>query len=112
MQVNLGSENGQSLIETVVALSVLVVGLLGIVVLLNNSLGLNRVTADNYTATYLAAEGIEVIKNLIDANIIARCPWNSGFTAGSFEVALLAIAQRSTFRRGRASARPRYFPSG
>ena len=69
-----------------IAVSVLVVGFLGITTLLSRALGLNRVVADNYTATYLAAEGIEVAKNILDGNALQGRPWNAGFANGDFEV--------------------------
>ncbi len=69
---------GQVLVELMVAVSVMVIGLLGIFTLLAQSLGLNRVAADQYIAANLAAEGIEVVKNILDHNIIERNPWNEG----------------------------------
>ncbi len=80
------------LIEAVVALSVLTIGFLGMFALLSESLGLNRVISDNYIATYLAGEGIEVVKNIIDRNTILRAsgvaiPWNNGLRGdGCYEV--------------------------
>lgn len=87
----LASQDAQALIEVLVAISVLTVGFVGVLTLLARSLGLNRVVADNYTATYLAAEGIEVVKNLLDHNAIMRANgsiacWNAGMSSGSFEV--------------------------
>lgn len=79
------ARRGQTLIETLVAVSVLTTGFLGIVTLLSHSLGLNRVVADNYTASYLAAEGAEVVKNLLDANTIKQRDWLFGINNGSFE---------------------------
>ena len=76
---------GQSLIEAMVAIGIIVFGILSTLGLLSRALSLNRVVSDQFTATYLAAEGIEVVKNLIDANIIQGRPWNSGLTTGSFE---------------------------
>jgi hypothetical protein len=61
--------SGQSLVEAMVALSVLTVGFLGIITLLNKSLQLSKVTSDDTQATYLAAEGIEVAKSLIDHDV-------------------------------------------
>jgi hypothetical protein len=63
-----------------------VVGFLGVVTLLSRALALNRVVGDNYTATYLAAEGIEIAKNIIDANSLNGAGWNAGITNGDFEV--------------------------
>jgi len=51
--------NGQLIIEMIVAVSLLMIGLLGIFAVLSQSLGLNRVAANQYIAAHLAAEGIE-----------------------------------------------------
>jgi hypothetical protein len=75
-----------------IALGVLTVGFLGMLTLLANSLGLNRVVSDTYTANYLAMEGIELVKNTIDANIAFElnlnlsCEWDEGLDAGSYGV--------------------------
>jgi len=76
---------GQLLIEAMIGISMVVVGLLGIFGLVSRSISLNRVVSDQFIANYLAAEGIEIVKNLIDANIIQNKPWNEGFFNGSFE---------------------------
>lgn len=52
-----------------IAISLLTVGFLGIFSLLSRSLFLNRVIANETTATYLAAEGVELAKNLIDHDV-------------------------------------------
>ena len=57
---------GQSIVEAIVAISILTTGFLGIMTLLTKSFQLNRAAADQTKATYLAAEGIEVAKSLID----------------------------------------------
>ncbi len=54
--------------------------------LLSRALGLNRVVADNYIATYLAAEGVEVVKNIIDSNGLQGRPWNTGLSDGTYEL--------------------------
>lgn len=77
----LKSSRGQALIEVMVAVSVLVVGFMGVVSLLSRALALNRVVAENYTATYLAAEGIEVAKSIIDGNLLQGKAWNTGNNA-------------------------------
>ncbi len=77
---------GYLIIESMISISIVVVGLLGILAVSSRSISLNRVISDQFIANYLAAEGIEIVKNLIDANIIQRKPWNQGFSNGSFEV--------------------------
>ncbi len=68
---DLSSQSGQSLIEVMVAITLLTVGFLGITSLLSRSLALNRVTTNQLTATYLASEGVEIAKNLIDHDVYA-----------------------------------------
>lgn len=83
------SRRGEALIEALVALGILMVGFLGIMELLSRSLSLNRVVAQRYAASYLAAEGIEVVKNISDTNIVNnpgdRNAWRQGLDAGSYE---------------------------
>lgn len=86
--------NGYLLIEAMVAMTVLTTGVLGIFALMSQSIKLTRVIDDQYVATYLAAEGIEVTKNLLDANVAninAGRGWNEfGFAAGGcYEVDIL-----------------------
>ncbi len=62
---------GQSLIEMMIAVTALTVGFIGISSLLSQSFALNRLTANEMTATYLASEGIEIAKNLVDHDVYA-----------------------------------------
>jgi len=72
--------------EALVAMTIVAIGLLGIFSLLSRSLSLNRVVSDRYIAGYLSAEGIELVKNKIDNNVINRRAWNAGITNGDFEI--------------------------
>ncbi|MFH1346890.1 MAG: hypothetical protein ABIH10_01420 [Spirochaetota bacterium] len=77
---------GYLLVELMIGISIAVVGLLGILGLLSRSMSLSRVISSQLTANYLAAEGVEISKNIIDANIIQGKSWNQGFDMnGSFE---------------------------
>lgn len=88
--------SGQALVESLVSLSVLTAGFIGIVSLLNQSIGLSSAVADNYTATYLAAEGIEIVKSVVDGNVIKTSEnlarggsgpcWDSGFRSLIFTI--------------------------
>lgn len=88
----LSSKKGYLMIELMIAISIIVVGILSVSGFLSRSLGINRIVSDQFTANYLAMEGIEVVKNIIDANVI-KCldgqsvSWNDGFTTNdSFKV--------------------------
>lgn len=63
------SRRGQTLVEALVALSILTTGFIGVIALLNKSFQLNRTTTNDTQATYLAAEGIEIAKNIIDHDV-------------------------------------------
>lgn len=84
MKVN--DKSGQALIEALVAIGFMIVGFLAIFSLLSRSLSLNRSSAESYTAAYLAAEGIEVARNIVDANGIQKKAWSDGFSSGDYEI--------------------------
>lgn len=78
------------MLESMIAITVAVMGLLGLLSLLSQALGLSRVITDQYVGSYLAAEGVEVVKNLIDNNVRKGAAWNDGFAAERcFEVDFL-----------------------
>jgi hypothetical protein len=77
---------GSFLVETMVALSLVLVGILGMVVLLTRSLQLTANVTQRAVAAYLAAEGIEVMKHLIDVDIAKGEGWTPGDLPSSFEV--------------------------
>ncbi|MBI5306637.1 prepilin-type N-terminal cleavage/methylation domain-containing protein [Candidatus Wolfebacteria bacterium] len=80
------NNSGYLLIESMVAITVLTIGFLSVFSLVNQSIGLSRVINDQFTANYLAAEGIELVKNLIDANYLQSQAWNQGFNDGDYEI--------------------------
>lgn len=77
---------GQILVETMVALAMVTIGLLGMLNLLSSSIGINKVVSDQYVASYLASEGIEIVKNMIDNNVAANLQYNLGLNTGSYQV--------------------------
>ena len=74
--MNCKNRSGQVMLEALVALSVILVGILGIFSLMSRSLSLNAVASSQYIASNLAAEGIEITKNIIDGNILQGNAWN------------------------------------
>jgi len=69
--------SGQAMVEALVAISIILVGILGVFTLTSSSISINRIDADRYVAINLAKEGIELVKNLLDKNIIDELPWNN-----------------------------------
>jgi hypothetical protein len=87
-----GGRRGQSLIEAIVAITILTLGFVGMFSLLAQSLHLGSDVVDQTKATYLAAEGIEITKNFIDHSVYlgiaspgyAYGGWNGGTACFSF----------------------------
>ena len=82
----LRDQRGQTLVELMIAMSVMSIGFLGVFAVLSQSLGLNRVVANQYIASNLAAEGIEVVKNIADSNVVRGDEWNKGLSNDKFGV--------------------------
>lgn len=76
---------GQLLIESIIAISLVVVGMMAILGFLASALSLNRVVSDQLTATYLAGEGIEIVKNIIDSHKGNGKLWNEGLNVNGPE---------------------------
>lgn len=102
--MNLKDREGSLMIESLVAISITLISLLGVFALLSQSIALNKNAGQKFLATYLAAEGIEVARSIVDANYTAptypnSTSWNSGVNNGSFElsynsdVSALALAK-------------------
>jgi hypothetical protein len=109
-------ESGQILIETMVALTMVTIGLLGMLNLLSSSIGLNKVVSDQYVASYLASEGIEIVKNIIDNNVAVPDSYNIGLsTEGNYLVdynsdALLTYDDKALWFDGGGTMKYTYNP--
>lgn len=76
--------SGQSLLEVIVALGVIITGLVGTVMLIIYTLAALNVSESQVVATNLAREGIEVVRSIRDDNWLAMesgvsgAAWNDG----------------------------------
>ncbi len=81
------SRSGQSVVEALIAIGVITTGFLGIVTLLSKSFFYYRDISDTLRANYLAVDGIEIAKNLIDHDVYQKAAgvpgaaWNACFSA-------------------------------
>jgi len=78
------SESGQLLVEAVVALGIIIASVAGTVSLISRAVHQSRLVADQLIAVNLAAEGIEVAKNILDSNAFVGGPWNDDYEAGNY----------------------------
>ena len=107
----LKNQAGQVLIESVVAMSLVVIGLLGILTLLSNSIAFNRNIANKLAATYLAAEGIEVMKSIADENYTQGGVWGTTLPTGKYEATHDASIGNLRVVAGDFSSNPLLFDS-
>lgn len=80
---------GQVLIESLVSITVVTVGLLAVLGLLSRSLAFQRDLGQRLIATYLAAEGIEVVKNIIDTEGISSLGEQNNYYSVDYQSATL-----------------------
>lgn len=80
------SRQGNILIESIVSISLILIGLLGVFGLITHSVRQNKDVNLRTTASYLAAEGIEVMKNIVDTDVVSKeVPWNATVGSNTFE---------------------------
>ncbi len=72
-----------SLIEVIVAIFIITVGAGGAFALMQQNLAFSSVSSSKLTASYLAQEGIEVIRNIRDTNYLEGSAWDDGIVAST-----------------------------
>lgn len=80
------NNKGFSLVEVMVSIGVILVGFTGTLTLINRSIAFHDLAYSRLTASYLAQEGIEIVRNLRDENIIKNQEWNYGLKSGTYQV--------------------------
>lgn len=79
-------KTGFTLLETVVAVGLIVTGLISSLALINTSLVYISNAQDRLVAANLAMEGIEAIRNIRDNNWHQDLAWDNGLTDGIYRV--------------------------
>ena len=86
------NQNGQILVEVMLAISISVISLIGFFGLLQTSFKLSRLTSENYVASHLAIEGVEIIANIVQRNYVEMegnldpaFTFNTDIESGDFE---------------------------
>ncbi|KND48666.1 MAG: putative Type IV pilus pilin [Parcubacteria bacterium C7867-005] len=74
-------KKGFTLVETLVAIGILVLAVSGAFSAAQSGLSSSVFSKDQVIAFYLAAEGVEQIRNIRDNNGLADQPWLTGLTA-------------------------------
>ena len=85
-------KDGFTLIETIVAVGVILIGLVSALTLITNSLFYVSNISDRLIAANLTAEGLEVVKNIRDNNWLQSLSWNNGLANGDYQVSYNSTA--------------------
>jgi len=85
------NKNGFTLVEALVALSILIVGIISGFILVTKALYDVTIIQDRLTASFLAQEGIEFVRQIRDSNYVKTIngtltPWNEGLADDSYLV--------------------------
>jgi Tfp pilus assembly protein PilV len=72
-----------TLIETITALFILTTGILALSSLISYFISASSISSQRLVAAYLAQEGIEIVRNLRDTNLLNGKSWNYGLTSCS-----------------------------
>lgn len=75
-------EAGQTLLETIIAIGIILVGVLGTIALVIANMQAARQGIDRVTAANLAREGLEVVRNMRDGNWLQSKTSSSDWTTG------------------------------
>jgi Tfp pilus assembly protein PilV len=79
-------KDGFTIIEAIVAIFILTTGILGAFSFISHFTEYSSISTMRLTASYLAQEGVEIIKNIRDSNFIDgnySVDWNEGFATSS-----------------------------
>lgn len=80
------AQKGFSLVETLVAITILLIAVVGPISLIGDSVHKIYYAKDEIIAINLAQEGIEAVRKVRDTNKLSVVAWDSGITAGYYIV--------------------------
>ncbi len=86
------NNKGFTLLETIVAVGVIMVGLIAVLVLINGSLFYVSLIKDRLTVAYLNSEGLEVVRNIRDNHWLQNLAWNNGLSDGDYNIAYNSLS--------------------
>ncbi len=98
MQYSRKNNRGFTLVEALVALTVLTVGLVAGYAAAVSSAGLASSIRNNVVAANLAQEGVEVIRAIRDTNWFSGQVFDTGLAPGDYEVAIYSGAASTPYQ--------------
>jgi len=77
---------GFTLLETIVAVGIIMIGLISVLALINSSLFYVSLIKDRLVAANLNSEELEVTRNIRDNNWLQNLAWNNGLSDGDYNI--------------------------
>jgi type II secretory pathway pseudopilin PulG len=74
-----------TLIETITAIFILTTGILALSSLISYFISASSISSQRLIAAYLAQEGIEIVRNLRDTNLLNGRSWDYGLNSGDWQ---------------------------
>jgi type II secretory pathway pseudopilin PulG len=74
-----------TLIETITAIFILTTGILALSSLISYFISASSISSQRLVAAYLAQEGIEIVRNLRDTNLLSGRNWDYGLNNGNWQ---------------------------
>ena len=84
MKIFLTKQSGFSILEIVVAFSIITIGLVGVLSLTTQNVQVEYINKNNLIASQLAQEGLELVRNIRDNNWLSGNNWDDGITPGAY----------------------------
>ena len=75
-----------TLIETITAIFILSTGILALSSLISYFISISSISSQRLIAAYLAQEGIEIVRNLRDTNLLSGKNWDYGLNDGNWQI--------------------------
>lgn len=79
-------KTGFTLVETILAISVISVAIATATQLTQSSLKMGRASMNQYIAFHLAEEGLEIVRNLRDSNWLQNKSWRDSLADGTYTI--------------------------
>ncbi len=74
-------KKGFTLLEVIVAISIFLIGIVGVYAVVPRIIAIGQVNVDRFIACQLGREGIEIVRNIRDSNYLeGAVSWNDGLT--------------------------------
>jgi len=88
---NMLKNKGFTLVEALIAMSILIIGIISSFILVTRALYNTSIIQDRLTASFLAQEGLELVREIRDSNYINRINngtgnWNDGLQRGTYRI--------------------------